>query len=96
MIARIFINKDEYFFVEGKRQLGFLYNDFNRSITEEDVRSIIESGILYSLDFDLYTPPYQEVQEISVDEVIEVSQINKMRTGKRLGFKFQADNPEIR
>jgi hypothetical protein len=96
MIARIFINKDEHFFVEGKRQLGFLYNDFNRSITEEDVRSIIESGILYSLDFDLYTPPYQAVQEISVDEVIEVSQINKMKTGKRLGFKFQTDGNEIR
>ena len=28
MIARMFINNESHYFVEGKRQLGFLYNDF--------------------------------------------------------------------
>ncbi|MCI5055622.1 MAG: hypothetical protein MRY83_05905, partial [Flavobacteriales bacterium] len=57
LVARIFINKDMHFFVEGKRQLGFLYNDFIHSvIDEEKVREILESTILYTLDFDLLTP----------------------------------------
>ena len=30
-IGRIFINKENHYFVEGKRQLGFLYNDFMNS-----------------------------------------------------------------
>ena len=95
LIARLFINKDQHFFVEGKRQLGFLYNDYNRPIQNEDIKSIVESCTLYSLDFDLLTPPYQNVQEISVHEVIEVSQVNRIKTGKRLGFKFQADHTDI-
>jgi len=28
VIGRIFVNKDNHYFIEGKRQLGFLYNDF--------------------------------------------------------------------
>ena len=59
LIARIFINKDKNYFVEGKRQLGFLYNNFGQeSITKESLRKIIESAILYTLDFDLLVPPY--------------------------------------
>lgn len=95
LIARIFINKDKHYFVEGKRQLGYLYNDFDKPITSDDMKSIVESCVLYSLDFDLLTPPYQAVQEISVSEVIEVAQINRIRTGKRLGFKFETDNTDI-
>ena len=28
LIGRIFINHENHFMVQGKRQLGFLYNDF--------------------------------------------------------------------
>ena len=28
LVGRVFLNKDLHYFVEGKRQLGFLYNDF--------------------------------------------------------------------
>jgi hypothetical protein len=96
LVGRVFINKDYHFFVEGKRQLGFLYNDFvNAKIEEENTLSIIESSILYSLDFDLYTPPYDTMKEISVMDVIEVSNVMKVRTGKRLGFQFKADTDQI-
>lgn len=92
LIARIFINKENHFFVEGKRQLGFLYNDFtNQIFTRTKAAEVVDSAILYSLDFDLLTPPYQNVIEVSVNEVNAVSQAAKMKTGKRLGFKFQSD-----
>lgn len=96
LVARIFVNKDMHYFVEGKRQLGFLYNDFaNSVIDKKEIRKVIESAILYSLSFDLLTPPYQAVQEMSVGEMLQMSSDNKIRTGKRLGFKFQADNDYI-
>ncbi|PCJ89996.1 MAG: hypothetical protein COA57_00145 [Flavobacteriales bacterium] len=96
LIARIFINKDKHFFVEGKRQLGFLYNDFpNAKITKKAIESIIESTILYTLDFDLLTPSYDAMKEVSVKEMQELTQNMKFRTGKRLGFKFQADSDNI-
>ncbi len=96
LIARIFINKDDHFLVQGKRQLGFLYNDFtNAALTKEGLKGIVQSAVLYTLDFDLFTPPYQDVQEVSVQAIEAVSQHLNIKTGKRLGFKFQSDNDSI-
>lgn len=93
LIARIFINKDNHFFVEGKRQLGFLYNDFtNAEFNTESIRNVAESAILYSLDFDPYTPPYEQMIQLTVQEILDTTMQSKMATGKRLGFRFQVDN----
>lgn len=96
LIARVFINKEKHYFVEGKRQLSFLYNDFaNKVISSKDITSIIESAILYSMDFDLLTPPYDSIKQVSVAEMHEWSKNLGNKTGKRLGFKFQADVDDI-
>ena len=96
LVARMFLNKDNHYFVEGKRQLGFLYNDFvNEVIDQGKIRNIIESTILYSMDFDLLTPPYDAMSQVNVHEVNEATSAMKIKTGKRLGFKFQADNDQI-
>jgi hypothetical protein len=93
LVARIFTNYEDHFFVEGKRQLGFLYNDFQNSVISRDqLRNIVESAILYCLDFDLFTPPFDEVKVISLGQVEEASALMSVKTGKRLGFRFQADN----
>src|SRR5207249_4533938 len=34
LIGRIFVNKELHFFVEGKRQMGFLYNDFSNAVLD--------------------------------------------------------------
>jgi hypothetical protein len=95
LIARIFINSENHFMVQGKRQLGFLYNDMQNSIIDRDqMKAIIQSAVLYALDFDLLVPPYDVVKEVSVSEMQAVSQGLKVGTGKRLGFKFSADSSE--
>ena len=96
LVARCFVNKDEHYFVEGKRQLGFLYNDFiNEIINTKKIKNIIESSILYSMEFDLLTPKYETMSTVSVQEINEVTSIIKLKTGKRLGFKFQNDSDDI-
>ena len=96
MIARLFINNERHYFVEGKRQLGFLYNDFaNKIIDREALKNIILSAIIYAIDFDLFTPPFEEMQEISVSQILEASENMRIKTGKRLGFRFQSDNDQI-
>ncbi len=95
LIARIFINKEQHFFVEGKRQLGFLYNDFEHmQINDVYLRAIAESAILYALDFDLLVPPYNEVKEITVQQRLAEHIYAQQTTAKRLGFKFEADRIE--
>lgn len=93
LIGRIFVNKEKHFFVEGKKQLSYLYNDFSTSVLDSDcLMKIIESAILYSLDFDPFTPPFEQQGQISVGEVIDASLQSRITTGKRLGFKFQSDS----
>lgn len=95
LIARIFINKENHFFVEGKRQLGFLYNDFaNDQFNPDSIRKVVESALLYSLDFDPYTPPYEQLQQLTVQEILDSSAKNRITTGKRLGFRFQVDKAD--
>ena len=56
VIGRVFVNKENHYFVEGKRQLGFLYNDFVHCVIDEEaIKAILESTILYCLNFDLFT-----------------------------------------
>ena len=96
LIGRIFINHENHFMVQGKRQLGFLYNDFiNATVDKDQLKSIVQSAILYSLDFDLLVPSYDLVKEVSVDQVRLVSDTLKLRTGKRLGFVFEKNNDEV-
>ena len=94
MIGRMFINAENHFMVQGKRQLGFIYNDFiNMTMSKENMEKVIESAVLYAIDFDLFTPPYERVQEISIAEINSTALTT--RTGKRLGFTFQADSDEV-
>lgn len=96
VIGRLFINKDGHYYMEGKRQLGFLYNDFvNDAIDKDKLRAIAESAIIYCLNFDLYVPPFDQVKEVTVMEMLEASNNLQFKTGKRLGFRFQADNDQI-
>lgn len=95
LIARIFVNREEHFFVEGKRQLSFLYNDFIHSrLTDECIRRVLHSLILYSLSFDLLVPPYEENMVATVSDMKEISERITIKTGKRLGFQFNKDDFE--
>ena len=96
LIGRVFINKELHYFIEGKREIGFLYQNFATSLADEQsLRTIIESAIMYTLKFDLLTPPFDAVKEVSIFEIQSTSDNMKLRTGKRLGFKFHSDHDEV-
>ena len=93
LVARIFVNKDKYFFVEGKRQRRQKTDDFGKVLLDTDeLISIVESAILYTLSFDLLVPPFDLVKVASVEQVNAKIESSKMRTGKRMGFKYNSDD----
>ncbi|MEX2379837.1 MAG: hypothetical protein WD530_03790 [Vicingaceae bacterium] len=95
LIGRAFINKDNHFFMEGKRQLNFIYNNFvNDTVDKTCIREVIHHAILYSMDFDLFTPPYRHVQELSVGQLLQEASGMRLKTSKRLGFRFSFDDGE--
>ena len=89
LIARIFINKDSHFFVEGDKQLGYLFNDFmNQSINKKHIEQIINVAIEYALNFDLEVPDLKHVRVVSVHEILDINNNHKLKTSKRLGYKL--------
>jgi hypothetical protein len=87
LVARIFINREKKFFLETKTQIGYKYNAFSaEAISTEQLVDIIHELIIYSITFDLFTPPFDAVRQVSVMEMQEKSSSSSLRTGKRLGY----------
>ncbi len=93
LIARIFINRERHFFVETKTQIGYKYHNFSAEpITAENLNDIINELIIYSVTFDLFTPPYDAVRQVTVYEIQEKASSAALRTGKRLGYGGHKDS----
>ncbi len=93
LIARIFVNRENHFFVEGKRQSSELVKDFGSDeMTKEYMKEILETAIQYAIDFDLLVPPYDQVKIVTVEQMHAEINNSKVQTGKRLGFKFNSDD----
>ena len=93
MIGRYLLMLRITLWLRGRDKLGFLYNDIINSVIDKDkMKAIIQSAVLYTLDFDLFIPPYDEVKEVSVLEIQQLSDKQKLKTAKRLGFQFKADS----
>ena len=93
LVGRMFVNHENHFFMEGKRQLGFLYNDFpHATINKDKLKEIVHSVVLYCMDFDLLSPPYDAMSQVTLEEIKAVNLEEYLTTGKRLGFRFQADS----
>lgn len=87
LIARIFVNRERKFFIETRTQIGYKYANFSlEPISEEDIIDIINELIIFAVSFDLFTPPYESVRQVSVMEIQEKANSNALRTGKRLGY----------
>jgi hypothetical protein len=93
LIARIFINHENQYFVEGKRQMGMLFTNYgNEAINKHALQLVISTAIQYSLEFDLLVPPYDTVKIATVGQAEAKIQHSRVITGKRLGFQFNSDD----
>lgn len=96
LIGRIYLNHEEKFMAEGKGQLGFLFRDLaNSKMNDDIIRHIIQVSMAFAIEFDLITPPYDLVQQVSVGQIQMISSNLQVATGKRLGFKFSADDKSV-
>lgn len=92
LACRIFINKEMHFFVETRiNSISFKYSNFSAEpLSKEHLKDIINDLIIFAVSFDLFTPPFEAVREVSVHEIQEKSNSSILRTGKRLGYSTNA------
>jgi hypothetical protein len=93
LIGRIFINKRNYYFIEGQKELGSTYPSFDENnITAETLKKVIDGTILYALKFDLLVPPLKNIQLATVNQMKERINKSKIQTGKRVGFNYNTED----
>ncbi len=93
LVARIFINADGNFFVEGKNQIHNDVNSFGvKKIDRETLRQIVENAMLYAISMDLLVTPFKDVKTITLSQMNDKIEHYKMTTGKRLGYDYDIDD----
>jgi len=89
LIGRIFINKEKKFFVEGDEDLGSLFKEFSKKeINSESIEEIINACMIFTLNFDLCSPNFNDVRLVSVHHLLTMSMNQKIKTSKRLGYQL--------
>lgn len=95
LVARLLLNKEGHYFMQGKKRLSFLYNNLQEDhIEHEKLREMLYAVIDHVLEFDLLAPPYDQVDQVSVSDLKQLYSDQHLSTGKRLGFRFQADTDD--
>ncbi|MCJ0743061.1 hypothetical protein [Pedobacter montanisoli] len=95
LVARILVNKEKRFIVEGEGALGFLYEVFGDDvINEETLTDILERAILLCLNNDLQLPPYAQVKDVTLHQKQSIMAASGYPTGKRLGYQFKSETQQ--
>jgi hypothetical protein len=87
LLARILINHENRFLVEGEGALGFLYNTISTSqISESDLNNMVKHSLKIAIENDLMAPPFPDVRFITVYQKNEKTQ--ELGAGQKIGFKM--------
>lgn len=87
LLARILINHENRFLVEGEGPLGFLYNAISPgAISENDLNTIVKQSLKIAIENDLMAPPFPDVRFITVYQKNEKTQ--ELGAGQKIGFKM--------
>ena len=93
LLARILINHENRFLVEGEGPLGFLYNAISQSaIAESDLNNIVKQSLKVAIENDLMAPPFPDVRFITVYQKNEKTQ--ELGAGQKIGFKMSYQNSQ--
>jgi len=90
LLARVYINKDNHFFIEGRRPLSIMHNNLATDVISPDIiKRIIEESVMYCINYDLITPPFDLVKNITLEQKNYLSYSSGFATAKSVGFELK-------
>jgi hypothetical protein len=93
LVGRLFVNKDRHFFIEGRRPISFLFNDFSKNqISNESLAQVVAEAMKFCLNFDLMAPPLEAINLLTIEQKNYMSFSSGIPTAKRLGFRMEKDD----
>lgn len=95
LVARLFVNKDNHFMVDGKKLLATLFNDINNDeITEEKLKQFIRAVLIQVLENDLNVPAFDSNLLTTLQDLEDVTSQTGFNTGKHFGFMLPGSKEE--
>lgn len=92
MVARVLVNCERKFFVEGVRPLNFFHPEISDTeITPQHIRSLLEQSMQTAIETDLTSVPVQSMLVMTVGDKLAQ---NESRAGEKLGFQFSGRKAE--
>lgn len=87
LIARIFINKELKCTVESTKQIGMFSPNFEISLGEkENLEDLVLRLTKFCLDQDIEMPKFNQMQSVSVEDLLQLGAHNMSASNKKLGF----------
>lgn len=91
LLARLLINSENYFIVEGDRQIGFMFKSVSaKQLEKVDLNILIKLIISQAAENDLVVPPFPNIRNITVREKLEKTQ--SLGAGNKIGFQMSYQN----
>lgn len=91
LLARLLINFENHFIVEGDRQVGFMFDSISEKPLEKvDLDILIKLIITQAAENDLVAPPFPQIRNITVREKMERTQ--SLGGGNKIGFQMSYQN----
>ncbi len=86
LMTRMMVNRDSHFYIEGVRQMAFLYPDIAQNhISDDLLQAYIENSILLAIENDLFAPQFHKIQVVPLGQKL-ANQI--LSTGNKVGFQM--------
>jgi hypothetical protein len=85
LLARLMVNCEGHFYIEGMR-MGIFYPDLSQNTINEDViRHFLQTAMLTASEQDLFAPNYGDVQVIALGDKLA----DKLAGAQKVGFVVQ-------
>jgi hypothetical protein len=91
LLARLMINHDNRFFIEGEGQLATLFNKISdQPLTSETLNALVKLSLAIAIENDLMAMPYPEVKFITLYQKLEHTP--DLGGGQKIGFRMSYED----
>jgi hypothetical protein len=90
LLARVMINHDNRFFIEGEKALAAYNKISEEPVTADCLRKIVKIVLRMAIENDLIAPPFTQVKSITLHQKREHTL--EMGGGQKIGFRMSYEN----
>jgi hypothetical protein len=90
LLARLMINHENRFFIEGEKDLAEFNKISENPITEDVLRKIVKIVLRMAIENDLIAPPFTQVKSITLHQKREHTP--ELGGGQKIGFRMSYEN----